>query len=197
MLFHFKDQFPELGPYWDKYLQFQKRIAVPAKTVLLEEGKIADHYIFVEKGCLRLAFNNNGQDKTVQFFFENEGLSSFESFLKNTPSLFTIESIEPSVLYLLSKPHFNDLIDELSSEPRFVRLILDISAQRQLHYMHEFVSFIRDTPEERYQRLLNERPHIVQRVAQHYIASYLGVSRVHLSRIKSALARKKQLQNIR
>jgi CRP-like cAMP-binding protein len=47
-----------------------KRIEVPAKTVLLEEGKISGHYFFVEKGCIRAAFNNNGKDKTVQFFFE-------------------------------------------------------------------------------------------------------------------------------
>lgn len=191
MLFHFKDKYPQLIPYWDKYLEFQKRIEVPAKTVLLEEGKVSGNFIFIEKGCIRAAFNNNGNDKTAQFFFENEGLSSFESFLKNTPSVFTIETIEPSILYLLPKIHVNNLMDELSAEPGFLQLILEVSAERQLHYMHEFVSFIRDTPEQRYQNLLNERPHIIQRVPQHYIASYLGISRVHLSRIKSAMARKK------
>ena len=191
MLFHFKDKFPQLTAYWDKYLPLQKRMEVPAKTVLLEEGKTSSNYIFIKKGCVRLAFNNNGNDKTVQFFFENEGLTSLESFLKNTPSLFTIETIEPSVIYFLPKVHFQNLMTELSSEPGFVDMILNIFAERQLHYMHEFVSFIRDTPEQRYQNLLNERPHIVQRVPQHYIASYLGISRVHLSRIKSALARKK------
>ncbi|MDP9077859.1 MAG: Crp/Fnr family transcriptional regulator [Bacteroidota bacterium] len=191
MLFHFKDKFPQLSAYWDKYLEFQQRMEVPAKTVLLEEGKVSGHYFFVEKGCVRLCFNNNGNDKTVQFFFENEGLTSFESFLKNTPSLFTIETIEPSVVYLLPKKYLVKLMDELSREPDFVKMILAISAERQLHYMHEFVSFIRDTPEQRYQNLVSERPHIVQRVPQHYIASYLGVSRVHLSRIKSALAKKR------
>jgi len=192
MLFHFKDKFPQLTAYWDKYLPLQKRMEVPAKTVLLEEGKTSSNYIFREKGCVRLAFNNNGADKTVQFFFENEGLTSLESFLKNTPSLFTIETIEPSIIYVLNKKHFQDLMTELSGEPGFVDMILNIFAERQLHYMHEFVSFIRDTPEQRYQNLLNDRPHIVQRVPQHYIASYLGISRVHLSRIKSALTRKKQ-----
>jgi CRP-like cAMP-binding protein len=191
MLFHFKDKFPQLTPYLDKYLEFQRRADVPAKTILLEEGKVSANYIFVEKGCLRAAFNNNGNDKTVQFFFENEGLTSLESFLKNTPGLFTIETIEPSVVYLLPKVHVNKLMDELSREPDFLKLILDVSAERQLHYMHEFVSFIRDTPEQRYQNLLNDRPHIIQRVPQHYIASYLGITSVHLSRIKSKLAKGK------
>ena len=191
MLFHFKDKFPQLSLYWDRYLPFQKRLEIPAKTILLEEGKTSANYIFIEKGCTRLCFNNNGDDKTVQFFFENEGLTSLESFLKDTPSLFTIETIEPSVIFLLPKAQFRKLMDELSREPGFLTLILSVFAERQLHYMHEFVSFIRDTPEQRYQNLLSQRPHIIQRVPQHYIASYLGVSTVHLSRIKSKLAKGK------
>jgi CRP-like cAMP-binding protein len=176
MLFHFKDRFPALTPYWDRYMAFQKRMEVPAKTILLEEGTLSQHYIFVEKGCVRAAFNNNGHDKTVQFFFENEGLTSLESFLKDTPSFFTIETIEPSIIYQLPKKHVNDLMDELSREPGFIEMILDVSAERQLHYMHEFVSFIRDKPEQRYLNLLKDSPHIIQRVPQHYIASYLGIS---------------------
>lgn len=190
MLFHYKDRFPQLSFYWDKYLLFQQRVEVPAKTVLLEEGKVSGHYFYVEKGCVRMALNDNGVDKTVQFFFEQEGLTSFESFLKNTPSLFTIETIEPSTIYLLPKVHVLALMEELSHEPGFVQMMLEISAERQLHYMHAFVSFIRDTPEERYVQLLRERPHIIQRVPQHFIASYLGISRVHLSRIKGVLARR-------
>jgi hypothetical protein len=83
MLFHFRKQFPQLNPYWDKYLEFQKRMEVPAKTILLEEGKVSGRYIFIEKGCVRLYFNKDGNDKTIQFFFENEGLTSFESFVNN------------------------------------------------------------------------------------------------------------------
>lgn len=191
MLFHFKTQFPTLNPFWDKYLEFQTRLEVPAKTILLEEGKVSQQYIFIEKGCVRAFFNNNGIDKTVQFFFENEGLTSLDSFVNNTPSLSSVETLEPSVVYLLPKQYVTQLLEELRHEPDFMQMILQIFARRQIHYMNEFVSFIRDTPEVRYQRLLNERPHIVQRVAQHYIASYLGVSTVHLSRIKSKLAKGK------
>jgi CRP-like cAMP-binding protein len=191
MLFQLRDQFPQLAPVLDKYRSFQKRLDVPAKTILLEEGNISQNYIFVEKGCVRAFFNNNGDDKTVQFFFENEGLASFESFVNNSASLLSIETIEPSVVYLLPKQYMLQLMDELSTEAVFVKLILQISAKRRMHYMNEFFSFIRDTPEQRYQNLLNDRPHIVQRVPQHYIASYLGVSTVHLSRIKSKIAKQK------
>jgi CRP-like cAMP-binding protein len=192
MLFHFKNRFPLLNAYWDKYLPFQKRMEVKAKTVLLHEGKKSQHYIFIEKGCVRVFFNANGSDKTVQFFFENEGLTSFDSFINNVPSQVTIETIEPSVIYLLHKKYVIQLLDELSGDLGFVQMILQMSAQRQTHYINEFVSFIRDTPEQRYQNLLKKKPHIVQRVPQHYIASYLGVSKVHLSRIKSKLAKGQQ-----
>ena len=191
MFFHFRSQFPQLNAFWDKYLPFQKRMEVPAKSILLNEGKVSQNYIFIEEGCVRLFFSDNGNEKTVQFFFGNEGLTSFDSFVNNVPSLFTIETIEPSVIYLLPKSNVLQLIDELSREPGFVQMILQMSARRQTHYINEFVSFIRDTPEQRYQKLLNERPHIIQRVPQHYIASYLGVSTVHLSRIKSKLAKGK------
>lgn len=189
MFFHFRDQFPELSPLLDKYQSFQKRLEVSAKTVLLEEGKISQNYIFIESGCIRAYFNNNGDEVTFQFFFENEGLSSIDSFINNVPSSFTIETIEPSVVYLMPKPHVMQMYDELSHEPRLVRMMLQMSSRRQVHYINEFVSMVRDSPEQRYQRLLDEKPHIIQRIPQHYIASYLGVSKVHLSRIKAKLAR--------
>ncbi|MDR6805998.1 CRP-like cAMP-binding protein [Dyadobacter sp. BE34] len=189
MIFHFREQFPQLNVYWEKYLPHMQRMEVPAKTALLKEGQVSQNYILIETGCVRAYFDKDGVDKTVQFFFENSGLSSFDSFVNELPSLFTIETIEPSVVYLLSRTHVLELMDELSHEPSFVQIILGISAARHKRYNDELVSFIRDTPEERYLRLLTQRPHIVKRVQQHYIASYLGVSSVHLSRIKSKLAR--------
>jgi CRP-like cAMP-binding protein len=191
MLFHFRKKFPQLNAFWDKYLEFQKRLEIPTKTILLSEGKKSQHYIFIEKGCIRAFFNNKGQEKTVQFFFENEGLTSFDSFINQVPGLFTIETIEPSIVYLLPKKYVIQLMNELSNEPDLVKIILQVSAERQTHYINEFVSFIRDSPEQRYKNLLKERPHIVQRVPQRYIASYLGVSTVHLSRIKNKLAKGK------
>lgn len=83
------------------------------------------------------------------------------------------------------------LIDELTREPDFAQMILQMSAKRQTHYINEFVSFIRDTPQQRYVNLQTQRAHLIQRIPQHYIASYLGLSTVHLSRIKSKLAKSK------
>ena len=192
MFLHLKDHFSGADEYWNQYLTAQRRIEVPARTILLQEGKVARKYFFIEKGCARVWFNNNGKDVTVQFFFEHEGLSSIESFIKNTPGPFTIETIEPCTIWEIDKHQIDALLPEMERQPDFYKTLLGISFQRQVHYMNEFVSFIRDTPQQRYERLLADRPHIVQRIPQHYIASYLGISAVHLSRIKNKLARTKK-----
>ena len=169
----------------------QERRVFPAKTVLLKQGKVAQNYYFVETGCLRVWFDNNGKDTTFQFFFENEGVASLESFQKNIPSIFTIETIEPTVVQVLSKAVFFQMLNELGEDPAFLKALLEISFERQRHYMNEFLSRLRDTPQQRYIMLLKERPHIVKRVAQHYIASYLGITSVHLSWIKNKLTQKR------
>ncbi len=191
LIFTFKNRTPKLASFWEKYTALQQRLVFPARTILLHEGKTAQDYYFVEQGCLRLWFDNNGKDTTVQFFFENEGVASLESFRKNIPSIFTIETIEPTTVRVLSKKHFNQMIGELEEDPEFLKAMIDISFERQRHYMNEYLSRIRDTPQQRYATLLKERPHIVRRVPQHYIASYLGITSVHLSRIKNKLAKKK------
>lgn len=72
------------------------RWSIPSKTVLLHEGKIADTLYLITKGCLRLFFYNEGKDVTFQFFFEGDFVASFDSLYKRQPSLFSLESIEPT-----------------------------------------------------------------------------------------------------
>jgi CRP-like cAMP-binding protein len=174
----------------------QDRLEFPAKTVLLREGKIAQNYYFIERGCLRVWFDNNGRDVTFQFFFENEGVASLESFRKNIPSICTIETIEPTTVKVLRKEFFYQMINELGENAEFLKALMDVSMERQRHYMNEFLSRIRDTPQQRYINLLEEKPHIIRRVPQHYIASYLGITPVHLSRIKNKLAKNNKRRSI-
>ena len=66
-------------------------LSVPSKSILLEEGKIAEKLYLIRKGCLRLFFYNEGKDITFQFFFEGDFVASFDSLYKRTPSLFYLE----------------------------------------------------------------------------------------------------------
>ena len=172
---------------WMRYAGMFQRIEVPTKTILLREGDVAKKAFYIEQGCLRVWFNNKGRDTTFQLFFEGQGLSSIESFRKNIPSFFTIEAIEPCILYAISKKDLNTIFKELDQYKQYHEKFIDFAFGRQLHYMREFLSFVKDTPAERYANLLKDHPHIVQRVPQQYIASYLGITSVSLSRIKGRL----------
>lgn len=179
------ERLPHLKEQLERYTKLYQRMEFPAKAILLREGEISKRSFYVEKGCIRVWFNNNGRDVTSQFMFENQVVSSADSFRKNIPSVFTLETIEPSVIHVLQKKDYELMMSELYDDKAFLKEMVDIIFERQLHYMREFMSFIRDTPQQRYLNLLRDKPYILQRIPQHYIASYLGITSVHLSRIRN------------
>jgi CRP-like cAMP-binding protein len=192
MLEHIKHKLLLNESFWNSYRQYFKEMQVPARTTLLREGEIARKVFLVEKGCVRAWFNNNGKDVTFQFFFENDRVSSTESFEKNIPSIVNIETIEPCTLWVISKKNMDSIRKAGFDIPEIREKWIEVLVDRNIHYMKHCLSFIKDTPQQRYLNLLQTQPHIIQRIPQHYIASYLGITTVHLSRIKSKLAREKR-----
>lgn len=185
-----KNKFPLDDDKWLDYISCFKRIQIPAKTVLLKEGEISRKLFLIKKGCIRAWFNNNGKDVTFQFFFENNTVASVESFRKRILSPVTIETIEPTTLWYINKKDIDRIIAEITGIPALREKFIDAIFERTFDYMKHFFSFIKDTPQQRYLNLIKERPQIVKRVPQHYIASYLGISSVHLSRVKNQLTKK-------
>jgi CRP-like cAMP-binding protein len=172
----------QLNAEWEKFRHFFTREEVPAKTILLKEGQTSEKMFYIEKGCIRLSFNKDGKDITFQFFFEGEGVSSAESFRNDEPSLFSIETIEPCILHILNKKDYFSMIESSS----LIKQELEQQTfQRLMYYQKLFLSRIKNSPEERYNELLRQSPHILQRVPQHYIASFLGITSVSLSRIRN------------
>ena len=115
MLDKFNGQFPFLKNISHRHSDFYHRIEAPAGIVLIKEGHIAKKAFLIEKGCIRAWINNNGKDITFQFFFENEAVSSSESFRKDIPSFFTIETIESCVLYWIHKKDWYQIMEEISN----------------------------------------------------------------------------------
>ena len=191
MFMNFTGKYPILEELWNDYKDYHEHLELPAKHVFIKEGHITDYYYYIESGAVRAYFlNKDGVDKSVQFFFEGHGLSSFESFMKGMPSEFNVETLEPTTLTRMPKEKIIAMLNALGSSADSLAMIIDIFSERQIHYMHEFASFLKDSPQQRYENLLLNRPRLLQRVPQHYIASYLGVSAVHLSRIKAKVAKK-------
>lgn len=167
---------------WSKFYHLFERLEIPAKTTLLEEGKISKTMFFIEKGCLRTWVNNNGKDITTQFFFEGQKVSSIESFRTNQPSLYSIESIEPCIVQTISQKDFKSVVD---SSPELKTEIEEHLFKRLLQSQRLFFSYLKNNPRQRYEELVEQHPEIVLRVPQHYIASYLGITSVSLSRIRN------------
>jgi len=166
----------------EKYKNAFAEKEIKPKTVLLNEGEIANTLYFVKKGCLRQWFNKDGKDITFQFFFEEQSVASFDSFKNEEPSLFSIESIEKSIILSIKKDVFEEILQAI---PEFNEALQNHIFQRLRNYSQLFLSRIKDSPQERYADLLKNNPAIIQRIPQHYIASYLGITPISLSRIRN------------
>ena len=165
-----------------EFNHFFKEQEIPAKTILLHEGQISKTMFFIEKGCLRTWINNDGKEITTQFFFEGDGVSSIESFRTNQPSLYSIESLEPCILKTLSQKDFQIILE---SSPELRKKLEDHLFRRLFQSQQLLYSFLKNKPKKRYDELIKQHPLIIQRVPQHYIASYLGITPVSLSRIRN------------
>lgn len=167
---------------WEIFRSFFKQMEVPAKSILLQEGQISRTMFFIDKGCLRTWVNNDGKEITTQFFFEGDIVSSIESFRTGQPSLYSIESIEPCILQTISQKDFQNIIE---NSPELKKKLEDHLFRRFFQSQQLLYSFLKNNPKKRYEELIEQHPHIIQRVPQHYIASYLGITPVSLSRIRN------------
>lgn len=187
MFEHIQDRFLFPKDKWGKFLGCFERMEVPSKTLLLKENEVSGSAYYIEKGVVRAWYNNDGKDVTFQFFMENTMFSSLESFRKGLPSMLSVETIEPCILWKISKSDAEAVLVEVYEDPELRNQFIESLFERMFDYMKHFFSFIKDTPKQRYISLAKERPEIIRRIPQHYIASYLGITTVHLSRIKKAI----------
>ena len=165
----------------DLFIRNSQVSALPPKTTLLHQGEISRHAYFVESGCLRMWYNNDEKDVTIKFFIPDYVVASLESFYQEEPSLFGIESIVPTVVRVVNKETFTQEIGKSSS---LKDELLTIAVSCMADYQNLFLNQILNNPEDRYRLMVEQSPQLFDIVPQHYIASYLGVTPVSLSRIR-------------
>lgn len=150
-------------------------------TLLLQEGDIASKCYFLLQGCIRQYTVVDGEEKTTAFFTEEEAVVSFTSYTQHVPCTQNWVCVEDVVAIV------GEQDDERAAYAQFPRLqgmTLTMVEQDFGKRQAEFETFIVSSPEERYLNLLQHRPELLQRVPQHQIASYLGVTPESLSRIR-------------
>ncbi|MFD2873778.1 Crp/Fnr family transcriptional regulator [Mucilaginibacter ximonensis] len=166
---------------WRKYHHLWKHEEAGARQILLKEGDIGRKLYVIDKGCMRAWFNHDGKDISFQFFFEGDVVYSPESFRKNVSSPFAIETIEPVSLRWLNQ----DDMALVRGDALIFSEMVERAAHKQTEFMYHFFSFLKNTPQERYEMLIRQHPEIIKRVPLQHIASYLGITPVSLSRIRN------------
>lgn len=149
--------------------------------VIWNAGETSRHILFINSGALRYYYSKGGREINGQFFFENEFFTDYYSFITREPMAFTTEALEDSSLLLMPRTGINDLYEQFKSFERLGRLIAE---QNFISLHNTRVDLHTKTPEALYLDLLQNRPSLMQRVPLYMIASYLGITPEHLSRIR-------------
>jgi CRP-like cAMP-binding protein len=156
---------------------------VQKKTRLLNIGEICDFEAFVLKGIgISYFIHKNGSKVILSFASESWWLSDIESFHRQTPSKMCIETIEEMEILSLSLKDKEELLHSIPKLERMYRLILQ---NHLVNYQQRLLANIAQSGKERYQYFIEKYPEVMQRVPQHLIASYLGITAEFLSRIRA------------
>ncbi len=161
---------------------------VPKKTILLYEGAVCNFEAYINKGCIRNYYiDENGFEVTLQFAIEDWWVSDIASFQHHTPANMFIETLEDCHLLMLSPQTKEELLAKVPKLERVFRLMV----QRNLAVLQSrLFKTIATSAQDKYLDFLERYPIIPQRVAQHYIASYLGISAEFLSKVRTKLLKK-------
>lgn len=161
--------------------------SVKKGTILLKEGQKSQESYFVLKGCIRVYYIIDGEEKTTAFYTEMDALTPHRAINK-APSDCFISCVEDCIL-LVSNP---DMEAEINSKfPKFEIMCRMLSEELLAKQQIDFDEFKTSSPEQRYLNLLQKRPDLIQRVPQHQLASYLGIKPQSLSRLRARILEKK------
>lgn len=162
---------------------------ISKKTMLLNAGDVCNFEAYVLKGCIREYFiDHKGQELTLEFAVEDWWVSDITSFENQTPSIMYIETLEDCELLVLSRAAKDELLTRVPKLERMFRLMI----QRHLSVLQKrLFRTVSYTAMDKFEEFLRRYPSLPQRVPQHYIASYLGITPEFLSKI-----RKRQMKKV-
>ncbi|WP_294961549.1 Crp/Fnr family transcriptional regulator [uncultured Flavobacterium sp.] len=169
---------------WDTFSSKLIRQEFPKKTVILQAGHVENYLSFIEKGILRYYVPSENKDLTFAFAFDGEFTSGYDSFITRLPASYIIEALSDTILWSISYNDLQDIyaetkigntIGRLASEGLFLK-----KSKREL-------SLLNDSAEQRYRNLFTEKPHLIQKIPQKYLAPYIGITPQALSRIRKRI----------
>ncbi|MCG8374550.1 MAG: Crp/Fnr family transcriptional regulator [Balneolales bacterium] len=154
------------------------------KEILAYPNSIPNEVFFIESGMVRVCLtDNNGTEHTIHFALENQFICDYSAFMRKESSMYTLESLEDTRVTILPRSAIDWGYNHLNEGDKMGRLIAEFYFIYQDNRIKN--QYIR-TPKERYDSITDVFPNIHNRVPQHMIASYLGITPIHLSRLKKA-----------
>lgn len=153
------------------------------KTRVLKVGQVCRYEYFVLKGCLRSYYlDENLVEHTTMFAPEGWWTGNLKSFVREVPSEFFLESLEPVTLIRFSKTTLEALYQQIPKFERYFRILLQnrlLATQDRIH------GHLSAPAADRYQAFIKTYPNLTQRIPLKYIASYLGITPTYLSRLRA------------
>lgn len=186
---HLRKQLKEIYPLsdedWQSFYAKLTKQEFSKGSLILKEGQQENYLSFIDRGMIRFYIPGMDNDLTFGFSFEGEFTSGYDSFLTRTDSLYAIEALTNTTLWrityddlqtIYNTTNMGNVIGRFFSERLFL-----LKFKREL-------SLLRDTAEQRYMKLFEERPNLIQYIPLKYICSYIGITPQALSRIRKRIS---------
>ena len=158
------------------------------RQYLLQEGQVCKYAAFIVKGSMRqYSVDDKGVEHIVNLFIENWWANDRESFVMLTPSIYNIDAWEDTDALLMTKADYLSLLEPI---PALAEMSRRLDERHSIAVQKRLNSSISLSAEKRYADLANTYPEFLQRFPQHVIASYLGITKETLSRIRSQALKK-------
>lgn len=165
-------------------LSYFKEQSIPRKTIILKAGEVATEAYYIIEGCIRVYYEKEGIEISAYFFTEDMFTNACESFIGQKASMHFMQAVEDCKVLSISYNKLEELYKEL---PKINAIFRKLMEERFEAIHNSFTAQILLTPEERYRNLQKNNPSLLNRIPQHQIATYLGVTPISLSRIRSRL----------
>lgn len=168
-------EWDEVSPCWSTF-QF------PKGAFVSQVGRVEQRFYIVEEGVQRLFFEHNGNEHCLGFAYGHSWSGDYDSFVGQRPGRFQVQALTDSVLVGIERHDLLRLFDRVPAMDRWGRLILEELIQGRATREIEQLTL---SAEERYRRILERSPHLLQLVAQKDIASYLRMTPETFSRLRA------------
>jgi CRP-like cAMP-binding protein len=168
----------------EKFASILEYVEVEKNEFILKEGEKSKWIYYIKSGLIRQFYYKHGKELTEQFASEENIFVNIESFFHQKPSRAMIEALEPVVFYGIPYSPLTNLIREC---PEISLIYCRIIEEALIGLQQKSDAFRFETANERYLRLLKERPEIVRRAPLVHIASYLLMSPETLSRVRAGI----------